>query len=183
MRTRIDTKQVFDDCRSVYLSLRARDHNGGSSILGGSFAEAGVVVRALSRPVQTDRATEYISDFEVCGKLALRFPTDLWSSSTRAALLVHARLRNSTATEGRQRAFTAYCLEGLSYSDSIARLGVNPNTFDGWLREIKKSVGELCLSRGLWPIRYYFGRIKHLSTTDWKHLEQLALDRRRGAER
>ena len=122
--------EIFDICHARYRGMR-------EWLAGRPKASAGRLDVPASgyqwRPERA-RAAEYVADFEMCGRRALRRP--MW--------------------KGRRRLFAIYFCRGIEYRRAIALLGVPSGTFDYWAQEVKQTVGREFTRAGLFPPGKYF---------------------------
>lgn len=87
----------------------------------------------LWRP-EPSRAVEYVADFEKAAARALRAPE--W--------------------KGRRKVFRIYFWRGIDYRRAAMLVGVSNGTFDYWIKDVKKAVGQECMRVGLYPPARYF---------------------------
>jgi hypothetical protein len=121
-------QEIFESCHARYRGLRAY-LKGQMSAIDLDTPSAGYQWRP-----ERARAEEYVADFEMIAERAMRRPE--W--------------------KGRLKLFRIYFLRGVEYRRAITLVGVSPNTFDYWMREVKKACGREFARAGLYPPRRYF---------------------------
>lgn len=121
-------REMFEVCHARYRGLKL--------FLGGHVAAVDLDSPSGGYRWRPDRARaeEYVADFEMIAKRALRRPE--W--------------------RGRLKLFKIYFLRGIEYRRAITLCGVAPGTFDYWMDEVKKTCGREFDRTGLFPPGNYF---------------------------
>ncbi len=122
--------EIFDICLARYRSLR-------EWLAGRPEASAGrldVPSGGYQWRPERARAAEYVADFEMAARRALRRP--IW--------------------KGRRRLFAIYFCRGVEYRRAIVLVGVPSGTFDYWAQQVKQTVGRELARAGLFPPGKYF---------------------------
>jgi hypothetical protein len=122
--------EIFEVCLERYRGLREWLAGNPKTMAGRLDVPSGGY---QWRPERA-RAAEYVADFEIAGRRALRRP--MW--------------------KGRRRLFAIYFCAGVEYRRAIALLGVPSGTFDYWAQEVKQTVGRELARAGLFPPGKYF---------------------------
>jgi hypothetical protein len=123
--------EIFDVCHARYRTVKDRisDRQCGIHTVNVETPSSGYQWRP-----ERVRACEFAADFEHIGRRALRRPR--W--------------------EGRLKVFETYFLQFVEYRLAIVKVGVAEGTFDYWIREVKRAVGQECVRSGLFPPSRYF---------------------------
>lgn len=130
-----DSGEGSDETAGNVRSVHAR-YKGLREFLGGHMAAINLESPSEGYQWRPDRARaeEYVADFEMIAKRALRRPE--W--------------------RGRLKLFHIYFLRAVEYRRAITLVGVAPATFDYWLSEVKKACGREFARTGLFPPGNYF---------------------------
>ncbi len=126
------TRDAFNICHEVYFGARlVLAEKRSTVVLDGPSGGSG---HFLWRPDVLPKLQEYVADFALCGRRALRSP----------------RLAS------RRILFDLYYLGGAEYSAARKQMGIGEITWADWADEIRERVGRELVRAGVFPPRRYF---------------------------
>jgi hypothetical protein len=122
---------VFDVCHDVYLLAR--------EALSGKLGTTDLSSRDkyLWRPDLRPHLAEYVADFALAGRNALKAP----AFASRLAM------------------FDVFHVAAAECGDARRHLGIGEITWNQWLEDVRLRVGRELLRRGMFPPRDYFRKV------------------------